>query len=82
VHTPAVGTMSPIAYRDPTTGNVVRHSVEMFGRIIKVNVTGSFLCSSIAAAGVMTLAPRDDERGTIILTSSIVSQDRSARIGA
>ena len=82
VHTPATGAMCPLAWRDAATGRIQRHSVDGFENIISVNLTGTFLCASVSAAGMMTLAAADEERGTIVLTSSIVSQDSSAGIGA
>lgn len=83
VHTPAAGTMNPIAWRDPASGQIMRHSIKAFEHVLAVNLTGTFLCASVSAAGMMTLpAGEDGERGAIVMTSSIVSEDASAGISA
>ncbi len=81
VHTPAIGAMSPLAWRD-TAGQIQRHSADSFNNIVRINVIGTFLCASVSAAGMMTLTSSGDERGAMVLTSSIASEDGSAGIGA
>ena len=83
VHTPARGTMSPIAWRDQASGQIKRHPIETFEQVLAVNLTGTFLCASVSAAGMMTLpAGEDGERGVIVMTSSIASEDASGGIAA
>jgi len=75
VHTPGGGGRDFTAWRD-NDGEVYRHDYGKFSRIISLNLSATFLCASISAAGMMTLEPDEEgERGAIILTSSVASQD-------
>jgi NAD(P)-dependent dehydrogenase (short-subunit alcohol dehydrogenase family) len=76
IHTPAIGGGGFTARRNARTGEIERHDFGLFERIVNINLNGSFLCASIAAAGMMALEPlADGERGVIVLTSSIVAED-------
>jgi NAD(P)-dependent dehydrogenase (short-subunit alcohol dehydrogenase family) len=50
-------------------------SLEMFERVIRVNLTGSFFVMSHAARAMQALEARDGERGVIINTASAAYQD-------
>lgn len=76
VHTPGGGGLGYTAWRDAKTGEIRRHDFKRFSRIIALNLNGTFLCASVAAAGMMSLPPDEDgERGSIVMTSSTASQD-------
>lgn len=79
VATPGGGGLSCTAWRDAESGDIRRHDFQRFQRIISLNLNGTFLCASVAAAGMMSLEPGSDEdRGVIIMTSSVASQDAPA----
>jgi NAD(P)-dependent dehydrogenase (short-subunit alcohol dehydrogenase family) len=79
VATPGGGGLGYTAWRDAATGTIRRHDFERFARIVELNLNGTFLCASIAAAGMMSLEPGDDgDRGVIVMTSSTASQDAPA----
>lgn len=83
VHTPGGGGMGHTAWRDPETGGIMRHSFKRFEQIVRLNLSGTFLCASVSAADMMTLpAAQGSNRGVIILTSSTASQDAPAGITA
>ena len=63
------------AFRDRETGAPNFHDLASFSRILSINLIGTFRCSAIAAAGMMTLSPLEDETGCIIQTSSIAAED-------
>lgn len=76
VHTPGGGARGITAWRNPDSGKIERHSFANFEQSVKLNLCGSFLCASVAAAGMMENAPEEDgDRGVIIMTSSTASQD-------
>ena len=82
IHTPGGGGFSHTAWRDANNGNR-RHDFPSFERTVKLNLSGSFLCASVSAAGMLSLAPDDEgERGVIVMTSSVASQDAPAGIAA
>jgi NAD(P)-dependent dehydrogenase (short-subunit alcohol dehydrogenase family) len=52
------------------------HDLDEWDRVIRVNLTGTFNCIRLAAAGMVALDPLDDgERGVIVTTSSIAAFD-------
>ena len=55
-----------------TVGRAGPHGLDAFRRALDVNLTGSFLVASRAAA-LMALAPWDGERGAIVLTASVAA---------
>ncbi|WBX83759.1 SDR family NAD(P)-dependent oxidoreductase [Sphingosinicella microcystinivorans] len=62
--------------RDRESGEIKLYPMELFSRIIGVNVMGTFRCIARSAAGMMTLAPlANGERGVIINTASIAATD-------
>ena len=66
--------------RKKETGDIVAHGLAGFTRVIAVNLIGTFLVSSKAAAAMAALAPLpgDGERGVIVMTSSIAAEDGQA----
>ena len=70
---PAMKTVS----RDRLTGTPSHHDLDVFARVVAVNLTGTFNLAAMAAAHMArldALAP-DQERGVIVLTSSIAAED-------
>lgn len=53
------------------------HDAKFFERVIRINLIGSFLCASRAAAGMVANAPvtADGERGVIVNTASVAAFD-------
>lgn len=79
VATPGGGGLSHTAWRDAESGAIRRHDFPRFGRIVALNLNGTFLCASIAAQGMMTLpVGPDGDKGVIVMTSSVASQDGPA----
>jgi NAD(P)-dependent dehydrogenase (short-subunit alcohol dehydrogenase family) len=64
------------ASRDRETGQPRHHPLDLFSKVIQVNLIGSFRCASKSAAGMMELEPlQDGERGVIINTASVAAED-------
>ena len=77
IATPGGGGLGYTAWRDAASGDIRRHDIARFEHIVRLNLTGTFLCASVAAAGMMTLAPAEcGNRGVILMTSSVASQAR------
>jgi NAD(P)-dependent dehydrogenase (short-subunit alcohol dehydrogenase family) len=70
------GAMKTVS-RKRDTGEIMAHNMDVYTRIININLIGSFICASKSAAGMMTLEPTepDGERGVIINTASVAAQD-------
>lgn len=63
------------AFRDRDTGQPDAHDMDSFARIVSINLVGTFRCSALAAAGMLTLEPLGDETGCIVQTASIAAED-------
>jgi NAD(P)-dependent dehydrogenase (short-subunit alcohol dehydrogenase family) len=63
--------------RKKETGEIVPHALVGFAKVVTVNLIGTFLVSSKAAAAMAALEPLpgDGERGVIVMTSSIAAED-------
>jgi NAD(P)-dependent dehydrogenase (short-subunit alcohol dehydrogenase family) len=63
--------------RDRATGAIAPHDLADFARVVSVNLVGTFLVSSRAAARMAALEPTgpDGERGVVVMTSSIAAED-------
>ena len=62
--------------RAKDTGEIKPHDITAFERVIRINLIGSFRCSSLSAAGMMTAEPMEDgERGVIINTASVADDE-------
>lgn len=70
---PALRTVS----RDRQSGAPVAHDISTFGRVVSVNLVGTFNLAAHAAAEMVRLPELepDKERGVIILTSSIAAEE-------
>ncbi|MCB2107893.1 MAG: SDR family NAD(P)-dependent oxidoreductase [Rhodobacteraceae bacterium] len=71
-----VVTCAGIVRGEKTASKGTAHSSSLFQQIIAVNLTGTFLCVSRAAARMQNLPALDDgERGVIVMTSSVSAFD-------
>jgi NAD(P)-dependent dehydrogenase (short-subunit alcohol dehydrogenase family) len=66
--------IAPVA---KTTSRGEPHPMDMFEKVIAVNLTGTFRCISIAATGMAELEPvtADGGRGVIVSTASVAAFD-------
>ena len=69
------GNAIPTARRDKTTGEIKIFPTDQFEWVLKLNTVGTFRCITRAAAGMMTLAPIDGERGVLVNTASAAATD-------
>ncbi len=72
-----IGIAKRITRKDKETGKIEPHDLASYARVIQVNLIGTFLMISRAAAGMQALVPitADGERGVIVNTASIAATD-------
>ncbi|HJU17165.1 MAG TPA: SDR family NAD(P)-dependent oxidoreductase [Stellaceae bacterium] len=76
VNCAGIGGAFKTAGRDKETGEIRHFPLDVFERIIRINLIGTFRCIAKSAAGMLTLPPGEDgERGVIINTASVAAQD-------
>jgi NAD(P)-dependent dehydrogenase (short-subunit alcohol dehydrogenase family) len=77
VNCAGIGIAKRITRKDKETGKIEPHDLATYAKVIQVNLVGTFLMISKAAAGMQALAPvtADGERGVIINTASIAATD-------
>src|SRR5450631_235126 len=76
VNCAAIGRGEKTASRDRKTGAIRSHSIDVFERIILINLVGTFRCIAKSSAGMLTLPPlTDGDRGVIVNTSSGAAED-------
>ncbi|MBI1383312.1 MAG: SDR family NAD(P)-dependent oxidoreductase [Rhizobiales bacterium] len=77
VNCAGIATAQKTVRRDRESGAPVAHDIAVFERTIRVNLVGTFVMLSRAAAGMSTLAPLgpDGTRGVIVNTASIAAED-------
>jgi len=64
------------AGRDKKTGEIKSFSTELFNKIIQINLVGTFRCTALSAAGMLSLDPLGDgERGAVVNTASVAAED-------
>ena len=64
------------ASRDRKTGEISHYPLDLFERLIQINLIGTFRCTAKSAAGMLTLDPLENgERGTIVNTASAAAED-------
>lgn len=62
--------------RSKEDGSIVPYPIENYQKTLELNLTGSFRCIVLAAAGMMTLPPQDDgDRGAIVNTASVAGEE-------
>lgn len=69
------GNAIPTARRDKTTGEINIFPSDKFEWVLRLNTVGTFRCITRAAAGMMTLAPIDGERGVMVNTASAAATE-------
>ena len=76
VNCAGIGGAAKTASRDKASGEGQHFPLDIFERVIQVNLIGAFRCIARSSAGMLSLEPREDgERGVIINTSSVAAQD-------
>jgi NAD(P)-dependent dehydrogenase (short-subunit alcohol dehydrogenase family) len=70
VHTAGIGGRVRLVEKDGTPGDP-----SMFEKVVRVNLFGTFIVLSAAAAAMARTEPVDGERGVAVLTSSIAAYD-------
>lgn len=76
VNCAGIGGAAKTASRDRTSGESRHFPLDIFERVIQVNLIGAFRCIAKSSAGMLNLVPLEDaERGVIINTSSVAAQD-------
>jgi len=77
VNCAGIGGSAKTASRDRASGEVRHFPLDVFERIIQVNLIGTFRCIAKSAAGMLTLEPQSGtgDRGVIINTASIAASD-------
>lgn len=76
VNCAGIGKSVKTVTRDRETAEVITYPIDLFNRIIQVNLLGTFRCISKAAAGMLTLDPvASGERGAIVNTASVAATD-------
>lgn len=72
-----IGNAAKTVSRDKETGAVRHFPLDVFDRVIQINLVGTFRCLAKSAAGIVTLDPITDEgeRGVIINTASAAAED-------
>lgn len=62
--------------RSKEDGSIVPYPIENYQKTLELNLTGSFRCIVLAAAGMMTLPPQDEgDRGAIVNTASVAGEE-------
>ena len=77
VNCAGIGVAKRITRKDKETGKIEPHDLASFTKTIQINLIGTFLMISKAAAGMQALSPitADGERGVIINTASVAATD-------
>lgn len=76
VNCAGIGNAAKAASRDRATGEARSFPMDVFDRVIQVNLVGTFRCIAHFARRAIMLDPfADGERGVIINTSSVAAED-------
>lgn len=71
-----IGGTAKTASRSRQDGTISHFPLEVFEKVIQVNLIGSFRAVAKSSAGMLTLEPgKDGERGAIVLTASVAAED-------
>ncbi|MCS1411727.1 MAG: putative oxidoreductase [Verrucomicrobia subdivision 3 bacterium] len=61
---------------DRKTGESTHYPIDVFTKVIKINLIGTFMCIAKAAAGMLTLDPLEcGDRGAVVNTASAAAED-------
>ena len=61
--------------RNRETGVLAHFPLDLFAKIVDVNLTGTFRCIALSAQGMAALEPCEGERGVIVNTASVAATD-------
>lgn len=76
VNCAGIGNAAKTAGRAKDTRAIQHFPLDLFERVVQVNLIGSFRCVAKSAAGMLTLEPQaDGDRGVIINTASVAAED-------
>lgn len=76
VNCAGLGDAAKTVSRDRATGAINHFPLDVFSKVVNVNLIGSFRCIAKSAAGMITLDPFEDgERGAIVNTASVAAED-------
>lgn len=76
VNCAGIGPAAKTASRDKQTGEIRHFPLDLFQKVIDINLLGTFRCIAKSAAGMLSLEPLDTgERGVIVNTGSVAAQD-------
>jgi NAD(P)-dependent dehydrogenase (short-subunit alcohol dehydrogenase family) len=76
VNCAGVGDAAKTASRDKNGGAAGHFPLEVFERVVRINLIGSFRCIAKSTAGMLALEPlHDGERGVVVNTASVAAQD-------
>lgn len=76
VNCAGTGSAMKTAFRDKETKEPKHFPVDVFNRIIQINLVGTFRCIAKSAQGMLSIEPQaDGDRGVIISTASVAAED-------
>lgn len=76
VNCAGIGASAKTASRDKQTGETKHFPLDLFERILQVNLIGTFRCIAKSSVGMLSLDPLPDgQRGVIVNTASVAAED-------
>ena len=76
VNCAGVGDAVKTASRDKVTGQAKHFPLEVFNKVIQINLIGTFRCIAKSAKGMLDLEPLEHgERGAMVNTASVAAED-------
>ncbi|MGQ0534011.1 MAG: SDR family NAD(P)-dependent oxidoreductase [Caulobacteraceae bacterium] len=76
VNCAGIGASAKTASRDRQTGETKHFPLDLFERILQVNLIGTFRCIAKSSMGMLSLDPLPDgQRGVIVNTASVAAED-------
>ena len=73
VNSAGIGPAARTVGRDGTYDSA--HDLELYKKVIAINLVGTFRCIAKSARGMLDLEPIDGERGAIVNTASVAAED-------
>ena len=71
-----IGNPGKTASRSRKDGSINHFPLDVFDKVIQVNLVGTFRCVAKSAAGMLTLESGEDgERGAMVMTASVAAED-------
>lgn len=76
VNCAGAGSAMKTAFRDKETKEAKHFPIDLFNRIVQINLVGTFRCVAKSAQGMLSLEPQEDgDRGAIVNTASVAAED-------